>query len=214
MTVEKFETYLNAQQLALWAGLNSPAKIQAFLDEIPYSAEDANRCPVAVLQDLQAHCLDGALFAAAALSRLGFPPLILDMQPEPGMDDDHVLALFRREGHWGAVAKSNYSGLRFREAIHRNLRELVLSYFEDYYNVDGVKTLRYYTRQINLNRFNKVGWLWRNEGADAIEKYLWQMKRIPLLSESMVAHLSSIDKLSFEAGRLGSNSAGLYQPKK
>lgn len=214
MTVEKFETYLNAQQLALWAGLTSPAKIQAFLDEIPYSAEDANRCPVSVLQDLQAHCLDGALFAAAALSRLGFPPLIIDLQPEPGMDDDHVLALYRREGYWGAVAKSNYSGLRFREAIHRNLRELVLSYFEDYYNVDGLKTLRYYTRQLNLNQFNKVGWLWRNEGVDAIEQYLWQMKRIPLLSESMVANLSPMDKLSFEAGRLGSNPAGLYQPKK
>ena len=102
MLFEKFETYLNEQQLKIFSGLSTPVKIQAFLDEITYSAENANRCPVRVLQDRVAHCLDGALFAVAALRRMGYPPLIVDMLPEPGLDDDHVLAIYRRDGYFGS----------------------------------------------------------------------------------------------------------------
>lgn len=213
MTVEKFKAYLSSPQLELFSRLNSPASIQAFLDDIPYSPENANRCPLSVLQDRQAHCLDGGLFAAAALRQLGYPPLIIDLLPDPGMDDDHVLALYQRDGYWGAVAKSNYVGLRFREAIYRNLRELVLSYFEDYYNINGQKTLRGYTRPLNLQTFDKIGWMWRNEGADAIEQRLGQLKRIPLLNAAMVGGLSAMDKRSFEAGMVGTDPAGIYQPK-
>lgn len=213
VTVEKFKTYLSSAQLELFSRLNSPANIQAFLDDIPYSPENANRCPLSVLQDRQAHCLDGGLFAAAALRQLGYPPLIIDLLPDPGMDDDHVLALYQRDGYWGAVAKSNYVGLRFREAIYRNLRELVLSYFEDYYNINGQKTLRSYTRPLNLKTFDKIGWMWRNEGADAIEQRLGQLKRTPLLNATMVASLSAMDKRSFEAGMVGTDPAGIYQPK-
>jgi len=213
MTIAQFEAHLTPAELELFAGLTSPAKIQAFLNDTPYSAESMNRCPLGVLRNRQAHCLDGALFAAAALRRLGYPPLILDMLPEPDTDDDHLLALFRQDGYWGAVAKSNYVGLRFREAIHRNLRELVLSYFEDYYNVKGQKTLRGYTRPVNLQAFDKFGWMWSNEGADAVERHLWRLKPISLLSATMVANLSLLDDLAFESGRLGVNEAGLFQPK-
>src|SRR5437764_11193867 len=103
---------------ALWlpAGLDSPAAIQAFLDEIPYSADPFYRCPASVVRDRKAHCFDGAVFAAAALRRIGFPPLIVDMLPE--RDDDHVLAIFKIDGSWGAIAKSNFVGIRFREAVH------------------------------------------------------------------------------------------------
>lgn len=214
MTFKEFEEHLTPPQWALFASLDSPAKIQAFLDETPYSAENANRCPVSVLQDRQAHCLDGGLFAAAALRRLGYPPLIIDLLPEPDTDDDHVLAIFKQNDCWGAVAKSNFVGLRSREAIYRTLRELVMSYFEDFYNVNGQKTLRSYTRPVNLQRFDKVGWMWRNEGADAIEQYLYKLKRIPLLNEEMAARLSPMDKLSYQAGMLGVNEAGLYKPQK
>jgi hypothetical protein len=113
--------------------LTTPTKIQNFLDEIDYSIEETNRSPLYVLRERVAHCFDGAVFAASLLSRLGFPPLILDMLPN-GQDDDHVLALYKRDGHWGAVAKSNFAGLRFREPIYRTVRELVMSYFEQYYN--------------------------------------------------------------------------------
>ncbi len=213
MSLKKLEEYLDQPQRDLLASLNSPVQIQAFLDQTPYSAENTNRCPLRVLQDRQAHCLDGGLFAAAALHRIGYPPLIVDLLPEPGQDDDHVLAIYRREGYWGAVAKSNFVGLRFREAIYRNLRELVLSYFEDYYNVKGEKTLRSYTRPLNLEGFDRYGWMWRDEGADAIERRLGEMKRIRLVSEGMAAHFSVVDKLSYEAGMLGVNAAGLYQPQ-
>jgi len=214
MLFEKFETYLNEQQLKIFSSLSTPVKIQAFLDEIPYSAENANRCPVRVLQDGVAHCLDGALFAVAALRRIGYPPLIVDMLPEPGLDDDHVLAIYRRDGYFGAVAKSNFVGLRFREAIYRNLRELALSYFEDYYNVNGQKTLRGYTRLVNLQVFDHVDWMWRDEGVDVIEQYLTRLRRIPLLKPPMAAHFSPVDKLSYAAGMLGVNEAGLYKPNK
>ncbi|MBN1220040.1 MAG: hypothetical protein JXM69_14025 [Anaerolineae bacterium] len=214
MLLGKFEDYLDQPQRELFARLNSPAQIQAFLDETLYSAEDANRCPVRVLQERVAHCLDGALFAAAALRRIGYPPLIIDMLPDPGQDDDHVLAIYRREGFWGAVAKSNFVGLRFREAIYRSLRELVLSYFEDFYNVNGEKTLQSYTRPLNLERYDRVGWMWRDEGVDIIEQRLGKLKRIELVSQAMVSHFVMVDKLSYKAGMLGVNEAGLYQPRR
>ena len=93
MAILEFEGYLDQDQRRLFSSLNSPREIQAFLDSIPYSAEDANRCPLSVLRDRQAHCLDGALFAAAALRRIGHPPILIDLLPEPGTDDDHVLAI-------------------------------------------------------------------------------------------------------------------------
>jgi hypothetical protein len=140
--VKRLEDHLDRQQLDLLSGLTSPERIQALLDSIAYSAEDINRCPLRVLQDRTAHCYDGAFLAAAALRRIGYPPIVVDMMPEPRRDDDHLLAIFRRNGLFGALAKSNFVGLRYREPIYRNLRELVLSYFEDYFNVDGEKTLR------------------------------------------------------------------------
>jgi hypothetical protein len=195
-------------------GLTDPSKIQAFLDGVPYSAENVDRCPLKVLQDRKAHCMDGALFAASALRRLGYPPLVVDLIPEPGTDDDHILAIFKRHGYFGAVAKSNYVGLRFREAVYRSLRELVMSYFEQYFNLYGQKTLRYYTRPINLARFDHLEWTWKNEGLGRIEDYFSEVKQFTVLSAEMAAELSNADQLSLMAGLSGSNPAGLYQPIK
>ncbi len=209
-----FANLLSDPERELWLGLDSPAAIQAFLDRTPYSPEDANRCPLQVLGDGLAHCLDGALFAAAALWQLGYPPLVIDLFPEPETDDDHVLAVYQIDGHWGAVAKSNYVGLRFREAIYRDLRELALSYFEAFYNLYGEKTLRAYTRPLNLTRHDKTGWLWRQEGADVVYKRLLASRPIPLLTPAMAGRLSPMDKLSYEAMMQGVNLAGVYQPGK
>lgn len=212
MTERSFDSFLTDEEKAMIERLNEPVKIQAFLDQTPYSPENANRCPLAVLRDRLAHCLDGALFAAAMLRRLGFPPLILDLLPEPGTDDDHVLALFKEEDGWGAVAKSNFSGLRYREPVFRTLRELVMSYFEDFFNVNGQKTLRAYTRPLNLAAFDCKEWMWKNEGADSIEKRLIALKKIPLIQPAAISRLSTVDPLSYQAGMLGSNPDGLYQP--
>jgi hypothetical protein len=157
------------------------------------------------------HCFDGAVFAAAALQRLGERPLILDMLPNR-WDDDHVLTLFKRDGHWGAIAKSNFSGLRFREPIYRSLRELVMSYFNDYFNARGDKTLRGYTVPLNLNAFNKFGWQTQDATMDKIADRLGEIRQIKVLTPKMVARLSPVDERLLQAGLLGVNEAGLYKP--
>jgi hypothetical protein len=210
--VKSLEEMLDDSQRAILSKLDSPAAIQAYLDTTAYSPEYDNRCPVSVLRDSQAHCLDGALFAAAALRRLGYPPLLIDLLPEPGTDDDHVLAVFRQNGYYGAVAKSNFAGLRFREPVFRNQRELVMSYFEWFFNLHGQKTLRSYTRPLDLSKYDQVDWMTSDRGADVIEKRLMQLKRIPLFPEETAAHLNPVDALTKQAGMLGVNEAGLYRP--
>ena len=206
-----FADHISSDQLHLLHSLDTPVKIQAFLDQIPYSAENANRCPVSVLRDEVAHCLDGALFAAAALRQLGHPPRVIDLLPEPGRDDDHVLAIYMRNGHYGAIAKSNFVGLRFREPVYRSLRELVMSYFEDYFNIEGEKTLRGYTRPLDLQTMDRFGWMWQDSGADAVEKRLKELKVIPILKAELASNLSPTDHLSYTGGMLGVNKAGLFK---
>jgi hypothetical protein len=211
--VAAFEKSLTRHERKTISGLTTPAKIQAFLDDIPYSGEERYRCPLTVLRDSKGHCFDGALFGAAMLRRLGHPPLILDMLPN-ARDDDHLLALFRRDGHWGAVAKSNFSGLRFREPIYRTLRELVLSYFEQYFNAAGEKTLRSYTVPLNLKAFDKLDWMTSDDNLEAIALRLDEIRKVPVLTRRMVANLSPVDQRSYQAGMLGVNEAGLYKPPK
>jgi hypothetical protein len=211
--MESFDLLLTSQERQLLDALDSPSRIQSFLDGVEYPSSEENRSCVEVLRQRKAHCLDGGLFAAMALRRIGFRPRIIDLQPEPGRDDDHVLALFQIDGYWGAVAKSNYSGLRYREAIYRTTRELAISYFEDFFNVLGEKTLRTYSRVIHLERFDHLNWMTESSGVDAIEVYLKQVKTYPLITKERAAQLSLVDKRSFDAGTLGINFDGAYQPK-
>jgi hypothetical protein len=208
-----FEKMLSPREKDLLNGLKTPAEIQAFLDQIPYAAGERNRSPLEVLRERQAHCLDGGCLAAAILRGLGYPPLIIDLQPDPGQDDDHVLVLYQTDGCWGAVAQSNYTGLRYREAIHRTLRELVLSYFEDFFNVFGKKTLRFYTRPVNLSIFDDLDWMTGPSGVDAVEKYLKKVRLYRLLTPAQEKRLVDVDRLSFEAGRIGLNEEGVFVPK-
>ncbi|MBI4881426.1 MAG: hypothetical protein HY812_17455 [Planctomycetes bacterium] len=191
--------------------MKSPGEIQAFLDGAPYSTEAIYRCPLRVLRERVAHCFDGALFAAAMLRRLGHAPLIVDLLPND-RDDDHLLALYKRDRHWGAVAKSNFVGLRFREPVFRTLRELVMSYFEHYYNVAGEKTLRGCTVPLNLKAFDRLGWMSRDEPLEAIAARLDQIRRVSVVTEAMAAGLLPVDRRSYDAGMLGVDEAGLYRP--
>ena len=210
----RLEELLTLEQNDILASLTSPLKIQAFLDNTPYAAESRNRSPLNVIRDGFAHCLDGGLFGAMALRRLGYPPLIVDLLPVPGTDDDHVLAIYKSHGCYGAVAKSNFSGLRLREPIFRTLRELALSYFEDFFNLHGQKTLRAYTRPVQLTAYDRYNWEWDDRGADILEQRLFKLKKIDLLSAAAIAGLSPVDSLSYRAGTLETNPAGLYQPGK
>ncbi len=208
----EFETRLTAAERAALAELDSPAAIQAYLDATPYSVDERDRCPLSVMRDRVAHCQDGALFAAMALRRLGYPPLIVDLLPEPGLDDDHMLAVYRQDGYFGAVAKSNFVGLRYREPVYRTLRELVMSYFEVYFNVDGVKTLRGYTVPLNLARFDQHGWMWDDKGLRPIEAALTRARRFAIADPAIMVKLSRVDELTYRAGLLVANPAGLFKP--
>jgi hypothetical protein len=204
---------LDEAQRAIFEGLSSPTQIQAYLDRTPYSTEDADRSPLSVMRDGVAHCLDGGLFAAAALRRLGYPPLLVDLLPEPGTDDDHILAIYRHQGCFGALAKSNFAGIRGRAPVYRSLRELALSYFEFYFNSDGQRTLRAYSVPLNLARLDRLNWLWDDAGAAEVEKRLYGLRAIPLLAPPLAAGLTPVDRLTYEAGSLGVNWAGVYKPQ-
>ncbi len=208
----KFMQKLTADERELIQSLDSPFKIQYFLDSVQYPSGPRNRSVLSVLQDRKAHCLDGGLFGAAMLSLIGHPAVIVDILPEPGTDDDHVLAIYRVEGYWGAVAKSNFLGLRFREPVYKNLRELVMSYFEQYYNIDGKKTLRGYTRPIALSAYDRYFWMVNDEGVDIIEKKLYKMSSIPIIPASIIQRLNPADKATYESGLSISNPDGLYKP--
>ncbi len=210
---QHFERALNKTEYHFLRTLTHPERIQAFLDEIPYSTEPVYRCPLRVLRERIAHCFDGALFAAAMLRRLGYPPLILEMVPN-GRDDVHLLALYKHNGHWGAVAKSNFVGLRFREPVYRNLRELVMSYFEQFYNVEREKTLRSYSFPLNLNAFDRWNWVTNDDSLERIAQRLDHTRKIPLLTQTMISNLSLVDERSFRAGLVESNEAGLFKPSR
>jgi hypothetical protein len=208
---EAFERMLADTERGIISGLTSPARIQAFLDDIAYSTDDFYRCPLRVLRERTAHCFDGAVFAAAALRRLGHPPLILDLLSN-GRDDEHLLAVFKCDGHWGAVAKSNFVGLRFREPVYRSLRELAMSYFEQYYNIEREKTLRGYTGPLNLNRFDRFDWMTKDEPLDLIARRTDEIRRINLLPPALAERLCPVDERSYQAGLTGADPKGLFKP--
>jgi len=194
-----------AAERAVYRSLRTPEKIQHFLDvEIGYNKEpNGVTCysPRRVLRERVAHCMEGALFGAAALRMAGFPPLLLDL--EAVRDDDHVLAIFRVGGQWGAVAKSNYSGLQYREPVYRSLRELAMSYFEHYFNLGREKTLRNYSRPVNLKRFDPIHWMTSEEDVWAIPEYLCTIAHTALLHPRTVKRLGRVDHRLFHAGKFG-----------
>lgn len=196
-------------ELALLRRLSSPARIQGWLDGLAYRPEDDPACPRRVMEERRANCYDGALFAAAALRRLGHPPALVDLRAI--RDDDHVLAVFRSHGRLGAVAKSNFTGLRFREPIHRTLRELVLSYFDHYFSAAGKKTLRSYSGLLSLRQFDHLGWMFRDEPLQYISDRLDALRHRRLLTRAMVRDLSPVDRRSLRAGMLGTSKKGLYR---
>jgi hypothetical protein len=211
---QTLEDHLDKDQRSLLAGLSSPSRIQAYLDGIPYSPDDFNRCPLRVLQNGTANCFDGALLAAAAIRRLGQAARIVDLLPEPGTDDDHLLAIFQHHGCYGAVAKSNFVGLRYREPVYRSLHELVLSYFDVFFNLLGQKTLRSYTRPLRLAAYYRLDWEIDDAAINGIEKGLSRLHPIPIVTPEMVAELASMDSRSYQAGLLGANPDGLFRPEK
>ncbi|MBN1398164.1 MAG: hypothetical protein JXA06_09070 [Bacteroidetes bacterium] len=204
-------SHLNKKELRVFSQLTSPLKIQDYLDSIIYSDEERYRCPRSVLKDRKAHCYDGAIFAAAALQTIGHIPLIVELLPNEN-DDDHILAIFKRGQYWGAVAKSNFTGLRYREPVYKSLRELVMSYFESYFNIKGERTLLGYTAPLDLNRFEKFNWLTEDNAMDIIGDALEDTRKYRIITSDMARKLTHVDKRSYKAGLLGSKQSGLFKP--
>lgn len=197
---------------AVLDGLTTPAVIQQFLDAMPYSTEAVYRSPRSVLRDRRAHCFDGAVFAAAALERLGHLPRLVDQRAV--RDDDHVLALFEHRGRFGAIAKSNFVTLRFREPVYRSVRELVLSYFDFYFNTEREKTLRAFSRPIGLRRFDRLQWRVRDEAMEAIAARLDRAPHRSILTPAMARTLAPVDERTYRAAMLGTDPSGLFKPDK
>ena len=188
-------------ELRTLRALKTPAGIQKFLDELPYNLSYTAASPRKVLHDRTASCLEGGIFGAAALRILGFPPLIFDLEAE--QDTDHVVAIFKVRGHWGAVAKSNFTGCRYREPVYRSLRELAMSYFNIYFNLRGERTLRRYSRPVNLARFDHLNWMTTDKPVWFIAEHLCQIPHISLLTSSMKKKLNRLDPRSVAGEMIG-----------
>jgi hypothetical protein len=190
--------------------VSNPDKIQGFLDSIDYNPNYECRSPRWVIRNRSAHCFEGALFAAAALRFAGYSPLIVDMKAFN--DDDHVIAVFQEGGHWGAVAKSNFTTLRYREPVYRSLRELVMSYFDFYFNLLGEKSLRSYSLPLNLSIFDSRDWTTTDDDLEYIGDKLENSRHYPVVDKKMISNLNRASETMVKAGLLGSNEAGLFKP--
>jgi len=201
---------LTAAELAVFRRrLDTPAKIQRFLDDIPYNTEadgETFRSPRRVLADRTANCIEGAVLAAAALRVQGEPPLIMDLTAVH--DEDHVIAVFRRSYLWGAIASSKFTGLRYREPVYRTLRELAMSYFEQYFNLGGERTLRGYGRPVNLARFDARRWMTSVEDLWPIAEHLERIPHVPLLPVAAARRLTPLAPQLRAAGLLDHPTAG------
>lgn len=208
--VDELLNHLRAGERKLLRSLKTPMDIQAYLDDTPYSTEDCYRAPLRVMRDRRAHCFDGACFAALALLRLGHPPRLIDMLPWD--DDDHVIAVFKRGACFGAVAKSNFTGLRYREPVYRNYRELLMSYFEPFFNLARNRTLRGFTRPVDLRRFDRLGWSVRDETMDAIASALDRAPRVLLFTRQQIRAFTKVDAVTYRANLQGADPLGLRRP--
>jgi hypothetical protein len=191
--------------------MSDPDKIQGFLDSVEYNPVYECRSPRWVIKKRSAHCFEGALFAAAALEFNGYQPIIVDLKAYN--DDDHVIAIFKEDGYWGAIAKSNFTSLRYREPVYRSLRELVMSYFDFYFNTDGDKSLRSYSVPLNLTVYNPRNWKTTDEDLEYIGDRLEQLRHYPVVDDRMIKKLKRASDIMLQAGMLGSCAEGLFKPK-
>jgi hypothetical protein len=199
------ETFgLSAAELGALHELSTPDRVQAYLDGLTYNLEthgDTIRSPRRVMRDRTAQCAEGAFLAAAAFRVNGRPPLIVDLVAV--RDDDHVIAVYRDGGLWGSVGVSKFAGLRFRSPVYRTIRELVMSYFDHYYNWDGERTLRGYSRPISLAQFDAIDWMTTDDDLWPIVEYLERISHKAVLPPAVARRLVRLDRRSYDAGLHG-----------
>lgn len=195
---------LTRDEERLFKKLASPAKIQDYLNSVPYNFEQSGETcmsPRSVIAAQCAHCLEGAYLAAAILWYHGERPLLLDLR-STHRDLDHVIALFTRNGCYGAISKTNHAVLRYREPIYKTIRELALSYFHEYFLDDGTKTMREYSKAFDLKSFG-TSWVTAEEDLWDIGAALDDSLHFPILPPGMTSRqLRRADKVEIESGKL------------
>lgn len=193
------------KELLILKQLNSPKKIQDFLNKIPINFEEnGETCmsPRRVLNENKAHCMEGAMLAVAALRLNGYPPLVVDLTAVQN-DFDHVVAVFKQHGHWGAISKTNHAVLRYREPVYKTIRELVMSFFHEYFiNSNGKKTLRSYSMSIDLSKFDHLEWMTTNQDVWEIPEHLAKVPHKKILTRKQIANLRKADEIEIKAGEL------------
>jgi hypothetical protein len=202
----------NKTELRFLARLNKPIKVQDFLNRIEYDSDPRNCSPRYVIKKRKAHCFEGAIFAAAALGHMGYRPLVMDLRAVN--DDDHVIAVFKQKGHWGAIAKSNFTTIEFREPVYRTPRELAMSYFDFYFNTLGQKTLGEYSQPMDLSKYDNRNWMRTDEELDYIGIDLDNIRHYRLITRKMEKKLNKASNKLITSSLLGSVKEGLYKPKR
>ncbi len=188
-------------ELRTLRSLKNPHGVQAFLNTLPYHLANSAWSPRRVLAERTAHCLEGSIFAAAALRVLGYPALAWDLEAEH--DTDHVICIYQHRGHWGTVAKSNFTSCRGRQPVYRNLRELAMSYFDTYCNLRRERTLRTFSRPVNLKRFDHLDWMTTDKPVWFVAEYLLTIPHTKILKPRMIKDLARADARTFAAECLG-----------
>lgn len=202
MVSRKTKNLLTSQQRILYPKLNSPAKIQDFLNSLEMNFQDKYWSPAKVLKLGKAQCLEGALFAASVLRFHGHKPLIMDLRAKRP-DVDHIVALFTMRGYWGAISKTNHAVLRYREPIYKTLRELAVSYFHEYFdNKTGTKNLREYSIALNVSRFDSLEWETTEKPLPQVAEAVDSARHFLLLNKHQERVLRKADMLERKAGRL------------
>lgn len=197
------EVGLSARELATLRALTTPAQIQTFVNRIPINHEHDGETVLSVrevLRQRRAHCIEGAFVAACALWLRGEPPLVMHMDCDLS-DYPHVITLFRRGGCWGAISKTNGSRLRFRDPVYRSLRELALSYFHEYTNRRGEKTLRSYSAPFDLRRIDAALWVTNPASCWEAHDRLEQLRHYPLLTQPQIRSLARCDPFERRVGK-------------
>lgn len=197
------DTGLEIRHFRTLQALDTPDKIQRFLNRITVNHELGGETILSVaevLRQRRAHCIEGAFVAACALWIHGEPPLLMHMDCDIS-DYPHVIAVFRRHGHWGAISKTNGTPLRYRDPVYRTLRELAMSYFHEYYNKKYHKTLRSYSRTFDLRRVDPALWITNRNNCEEVHDMLVEARHYALVSKRQVRLLASRDSFERKASR-------------
>ena len=195
---------LNKKELVMLKKLNTPEKIQDFINKIPINFDyikDTCMSPGLVLRKNKCHCIEGAILAALCLKLNGKPPLILDLEANE-KDYDHVIAVFKEDGKWGAISKTNHAVLRYRDPVYNSIRELVMSYFHEYNDKKGRKNLRRYSLPVDLSMFDGKNWVSNEKNIWFIPEYLVKVKHYDLIGKKQVLNLRNSDKIEIVKDKL------------